>query len=86
MLWRGGVSGAMLEELRAIRSEIQSLRETVANAPTREELNAYLPRETFDTYVKERERTSWRQTVPIWLAGVAVLWTVVGPYVHFGMR
>ena len=78
----------MLAELRAIREEISKLSDKVGAAATREDLKGYVTRGEFETHVAGHQRVmeGWRGWLPIALSAFALLWIVVGPYVHFGPR
>lgn len=82
------MDGDVLAELRAIRGEIQALRETTAKSASREDLNAYVRNETFDAYVAHQRGIieSWRGWWPGVVATVALLWNLIGPYVHLGVK
>lgn len=91
----GGVQAvdvAVLAELRAIREQITKLAEKVGAAATRDEvkrdLDDYVTKREFDAHVTAHQRLldGWRGWLPIVVSGVALLWIMVGPYVHFGPR
>lgn len=80
---RGGIDGEVLAELRAIREEIHGLSERVAQSATREDLADYVTKEVFQAHVESGRRATdlWNRWGSTALAGVAVVWSVVGPYV-----
>lgn len=82
------VDAAVLEELRAIRGEIHDLAEKVGQSATRDDLDDYVRKDVFDAHVSGHQRLldGWRGWLPIGLAAFAILWNVIGPYVHFGPR
>jgi hypothetical protein len=84
----GGIDGEVLAELRAIREEIHSLSERVADAATREDLDAYVTKEVFDAHVSAGRRAAdlWNRWLPIGIAVCAFAWAIIGPYIHFGPR
>lgn len=92
--WRGSshagdsVDSAVLAELRAIRAEISKLADRVGESATRDELKGYVTRGEFEAHVAGHQRVveGWRGWLPIALSACALLWVVVGPYVHFGAR
>lgn len=82
----GSVDGEVLAELRAIRQELQHMSERVANAATREELDAYVTRDAFDAHVLQGQRLAdlWQRWVPTGLSAFAIGWAIFGPHIHFG--
>ena len=87
-LKRGGVDEAVLAELRGIREQIQGLSEKLGNAAMRDDLADYVRKEAFDAHVGGHQRLieGWRGWLPVVIACFAVLWNVVGPYIHVGVR
>ena len=82
----------MLAELRAIREDLgkklDTLAEKVGESATRDDLEDYVRKDVFSAHVAEHQRMieGWRGWLPIALSAFALLWIVVGPYVHFGPR
>lgn len=66
---------AVLTELRAIRAEIRTLADKLAQTATREELGGYVRREEFEMHQASHRSLAmgWQRWVPVAISAVALL-------------